>query len=209
MSTMLDYLKYYYSLDVGPILKAIEAFKTFFIDQHIDIFKNCISVPGIARKMLFQRGEESGGSFALVHRRDEDLYDKMKSSLIGGPSIVTCRYHEVGQTYVREDFNKPCKSKEGYDFNSLYLYAIGQDMPTGNYILRKKQDDFRPDEHIPRYTAMYDWMKWVNQTTGKQIKHKMNKGSDIRIGPYLPDGYVSDSNELWEFFGCYFHGHSC
>ena len=82
-------------------------------------------------------------------------------------------------------------------------------MPTGNYIRRKKENDFRPDEHIPRYTAMYDWMEWVNQTTGKQIKHKMNKGLEIRIGPYLPDRYVSESNELWEFFGCYFHGHSC
>ena len=88
-SIMLDYLKYYNSLDVGPMLKVIEAFKQFFIDQNLDVFKDCISVPGIARKMLLQSGEESG--------RDEDLYNKMKSSLIGGLSIVITRYHEKGQ----------------------------------------------------------------------------------------------------------------
>ena len=32
MSTLLDYLKYYNSLDVTPMLKAAEVFKQFFID---------------------------------------------------------------------------------------------------------------------------------------------------------------------------------
>ena len=209
MSSMLDYLNHYNSLDVEPMLKAVDAFKSYFIDQHLDIFKDCISVPGIARKMLFKSGEDSGGSFALINRRDEDLYDKMKSSLIGGPSIVTTRYHEVGETFVRENAEKPCKSIEGYDFNSLYLFSMGKNMPTGNYVRRKRENDFRPDNDLPRYTAMYDWMEWVKHTTGKQIKHKMNKGAEIRVGPYLSDGYVEESRELWEYLGCYFHGHTC
>ena len=154
--------------------------------------------------MLFQKGEESGGSFALIHSKDEGLYDKIKSSLIGGPSIVTTRYHEVGQTYIRGNTAKPCKSILGYDFNSLYLYVIGQDMPTGYYIRRKKETNFRPDNDLPRYTAMYDWLEWVIHSTGKSIKHKMNYASELRIGPYLIDGYDPESRDLWEYFGCFF-----
>ena len=96
--------------------------------MNIDVFKDFVSVPGVARKMLFKQGLESGASFSLLYQKDEDLYDKIKASLIGGPSIITTRYHEVDKTFIRENKNKPCKAIEGYDFNSLYLFAIGQYM---------------------------------------------------------------------------------
>ena len=209
MHTMADYLKYYNSLDVGPMLKAVEAYKQFFITQKIDVFKDCISVPGVARKMLFQCGTESGGSFSLFNRRDEDLYHKMKASLSGGPSVVVTRYHEVGKTFIRDDESMPCKSIVGYDFNSLYLFCLGNDMPSGYYIRRKKENDFRPENDITRYNAMYDWMEWLNSTQNANIKHKMNQGNELRIGPYFVDGYNPNTRDIYEFLGCFFHGHSC
>ena len=159
--------------------------------------------------MLYQFGKDARGSFSLIHKKDEDLYDKIKTSRVGGPSIVTTRYHEVGQTYIRDDKTKPCKSIAGYDFNSLYLHAIGQDMPTGNYIRRRKEDNFKPDNEIRRYTAMYDWMDWLNQTTNAGINHKMDTGKELRVSPYLADGYNAETNQIWEFLGDYFHGHRC
>ncbi|MEW8545912.1 MAG: hypothetical protein AB2693_20510 [Candidatus Thiodiazotropha sp.] len=209
MNTMLDYLKFYNSLDVTPMLKGVEALKQFFISQNIDVFKDCISVPGVARKMLFQCAKKARGSFALIDKRDEDLYHKIKASLVGGPSIVTTRYHEVGQTYIREDKSKPTKSIFGYDYNSLYLYAIGHAMPTNNYIRRSKENNFIPENDLRRHTVMYDWMDWLNSTENMHIKHKMNNGNEIRIGPYLIDGYDPDTGDLYEFFGCYFHSHTC
>ena len=159
--------------------------------------------------MLFEYGKNAGTSFSLIHRKAEDLYDKIKTSHKGGPSIVTTRYHEVGQTYIREDKPKPCKSIAGYDFNNLYLHAIGQDMPTGHYIRRGKETNFRPDKELKRYTAMYDWMDCLNITTNAGINHKMNSGKDFRLGPYLTDGYNAETFEVWKYLGCYFHGCSC
>ena len=116
MSTMRDYLEFYNSLDVFPMLKAVEAYRNYFLGMNLDVFKDCVSIPGVARKMLFRQGLKAGASFGLLHQRDEDLYDKIKSCLIGGPSIVTTRYHEVGKTFIREDKSKPCSAIEGYDF---------------------------------------------------------------------------------------------
>lgn len=56
---------------------------------------------------------------------------------------------------------------------------------------------------------MYDWLEWVNESENKGILHKMNNKTEVRIGPFFVDGYDPDSQECFEFFGCYYHGHNC
>ena len=62
-------------------------------------------------------------------------YELLKTGMIGGPSIVFCRYAEVGKTKIRShqwgDAAKNCESIVGFDANSLYLYCSGQEMPCG------------------------------------------------------------------------------
>ena len=128
--------------------------------------------------------------------------------MTGGPSIIFTRRHKVGETLIRGGKDKPCQSIFGYDANSLYLYAICQDMPTSKYIRCKSANAFRPESHVKLYYAIYDWMNWLSCKTGKRIKHKMNHGQEFRIGPYYVDG-KSDTNEVYEFLGCYFHGCPC
>ena len=43
-----------------------------------------------------------------------------------------------------------------------------------------------------------------------QIQHKFN-GGEVRIGPrQLPvDGYCADSKTVFQFHGCWYHGHHC
>ena len=41
------------------------------------------------------------------------------------------RYQEAGKTLIK--YNKICKKIVGYDANALYLWAIGQEMPVGDY----------------------------------------------------------------------------
>ena len=55
--------------------------------------------------------------------------------MVGGPSIVFCRYAEKEVTKIRphiygEDA-KTCESVVGFDANSLYLYCLGDEMPCG------------------------------------------------------------------------------
>lgn len=79
----------------------------YYFERRIDIFKCSISVPGFAPRMLFDSGRKEGASFALIDQANEDLYDTIKQNVIGGPSIIFNRYHEVGKTYIRGNSEKP------------------------------------------------------------------------------------------------------
>ena len=61
-------------------------------------------------------------------------YELLKTGMIGGPSIVFCRYAEAEMSKIRShkyENAKTCKSVVAFDANSLYLYCSGQEMPCG------------------------------------------------------------------------------
>ena len=53
--------------------------------------------------------------------------------------------------------NNKCQSVVGYDCNGLYSYAIRQEMPTGLYIIRLNENNFRP-EVSEKYIDSYVWL---------------------------------------------------
>jgi hypothetical protein len=55
----------------------------------------------------------------------------LKRNIVGGPSIIFHRFHEVDKTRIRG--GKLCKNVLGYDANALYLWAISEVMPVGDY----------------------------------------------------------------------------
>ena len=60
----------------------------------------------------------------------------LTKGMIGGPSIVFCRHAEAGVSKIRshiyrEEDAKTCRSVQGLDANSLYLFCSGQEMPCG------------------------------------------------------------------------------
>ena len=59
----------------------------------------------------------------------------LTTGMIGGPSIVFCRHAEAGVSKIRSHIYsekaKTCRSVQGLDANSLYLYCSGQEMPCG------------------------------------------------------------------------------
>ena len=61
-------------------------------------------------------------------------YELLKTGMVGGPSIIFCRYAEVGASQIRShkySDAKICKSINGWDANSLYPYCSWQEMPCG------------------------------------------------------------------------------
>lgn len=52
-------------------------------------------------------------------------------------------------------------------------------------------------------------MDWLSQTTNHRIKHKLNYGREKRVGPYPVDGFCSSTSTIFQFHGCYHHGHGC
>jgi len=208
MKTFRDFLEWYNNLDVGPFVKAVERLQEFYFDRGIDVLKTAISIPGIARQMLFKTAREAGANFSLFDKQNEDLYHTFKNNVVGGPSIIFTRHHKVNETYIRNDKSKPCKKIVGFDANALYLWAIDQKMPVGPFVRRLADNDFRP-EIRDRYMAAYHWMDWLNHTGQASISHKLNNGEEKRVGKYPVDGWDANTNTVYQFHGCYFHGHRC
>ena len=49
-------------------------------------------------------------------------------------------------------------------------------------------------------------MDYVMETEGIDILHARNHIGEVRIGPYLVDGYDPITRTVYEFNGCHFHG---
>ena len=65
-----------------------------------------------------------------------EAYEMLTTGMIGGPSIVFCRYAEAGVSKIRSHIYthadaKICRSVQGLDANSLYLFCSCQEMPCG------------------------------------------------------------------------------
>ena len=204
MTSFRNFLEYYNNLDVGPFVQAVEKMQQFYFDHHIDLFKVAVSVPGIARRWLFQTAHEAKTSFGLIQPQDDDLYYIIKQNIVGGPSIIFTRDAEVGRTFVRNDPTRPCANIVGYDANALYLDCIDKAMPCGGYV-RRCAPEFKPDSRLS-CEDMFHWMNYLMETEGVHILHASNHISEVRIGPYLVDGYDPNTRTVYEFNGCYFHG---
>ncbi len=206
MSTFRYFLVWYNNLDVRPFVVAIERLQKLYFDKGIDVFKTAISVPGIARKMLFATAEETGAEVSLIDKGNEELYRTIKQNIVGGPSIIFTRHAKAGETQIRGD--KQCEKVVGYDANALYLWAIGQDMPEGMFVVRRAENEFRPQIR-DKYMQAFNWFTYLNEYEGKHILHKRNNGKEIKLGPYPVDGFDSHDNVVYQFHGCYHHGHEC
>lgn len=149
-----DFLEWYNNLDVQPFVQAVQNLQKYYFERRIDIFKCSISVPGLARQMLFDSGRKERSSFALIDEANKDLYDTIKQNIIGGPSIIFKRHHEVGKTRIRGNPRKPCGKIIGFDANALYLHCIGKEMPVGSFVRRLVVDGFKPRKR-DRYTLAF------------------------------------------------------
>lgn len=55
MTTFRNFLVWYNNLDVEPFVQAVKILQKYYLERNIDIFKCSISVPGLARRMLFEK----------------------------------------------------------------------------------------------------------------------------------------------------------
>ena len=144
MCTFADWLRYYNNLDVAPGLEALEKMRAFYTDKGIDILKDAVSIPGVSLHYLLRGCVERG---ADLYSPCEEAYEMLKEAVVGGPSIVFTRYHEVGVTKIRSHrIAEPrfCKNILGYDANALYLSTMLRDMPCGKGMVVHYNKDVAP-----------------------------------------------------------------
>ena len=94
---------------------------------------------------------------------------------------------------------KPCKKVVGYDANALYLWAIMQDMLTGQYTRRLESDGFKKQWSGK---MAVEWLEWQAYQRGVKIRHQYNN-TEKRIGARrLPvDGFCSETQTVYQFHG--------
>ena len=89
---------YYNNLDTGPFVIALKYFIDIYNAEGIDIFKDYVTLPGVARKMLY---ESSDSKFSLINHENADFYYTIKKNIVGGPSIIFSRYHGKDVTNIK------------------------------------------------------------------------------------------------------------
>ena len=208
---MKDYLIYYNNCDTEPFVIGAQKMLEMYIIQGVDLFKETVSVPGVARIKLMKQAQEEGDLFPIFGQENRDLYFMFKAQLAAGPSIIFTRYQEKGKTPLREDGFEVCDSIYGYDVNSLYLYCIGGEMPTGNIVRRDRLNNYKP-KYNKFYGIMHAWLKYVQERDGVKINSLTSNGREVRVGKYYVDGLAvlpDNTVKVYEFYGCHWHGHQC
>ena len=124
MQMFADWLRYYNNLDVAPGLEALERMRAFDTEKGIDILKDAVSIPGVSLHYLLRGAVERG---AELYSPGKQAYEMLKEAVVGGPSLVFTRYHEVGVTKIRSHQTaEPHLRKRilGYDANAMLIVAF-------------------------------------------------------------------------------------
>lgn len=169
------------------------------------------------RESMGKRLEEKRPVFTVC-KNFPDLYDMCKQNMVGGPSIVFHRYHEAGKTKLREremgESAKTCKFIQGFDANALYVWCLGQEQPVGRPFVSHYSNGELTETSIPSCygwsKSAHCWLEWVSCSEGVKIRHN-NNGGEVPIGDkrYYVDGFDPCSHTVYEFMGCFWHGHGC
>ena len=206
----MSLLKWYNNLDTSGFVQAANKQFEFFRDQmDLDMFKEAISLPGLSLKYAFDTTDDA--VFHLYGQKFCELNKLLRQNVVGGPSIIFHRYHEVGVTKIREleygDEAESVKSVIGLDANALYLWAFGQKLPTGEFIVRQSPQ-FKKEKKQKAFSSKgIAWLERVASEKNIKILHALN-GREIRIGSrkLKVDGFCPDNDTIYEYHGCYYHG---
>ena len=208
MTTFADFVRYYNNADVIGFVEAVDKMITNERENNeLDMFKESVSLPGLTQKYLFKRlSPESGEYFVGFAEEHKRLAKLMRENITGGPSIIFHRNQERDVTLIKGKY--PCRKVIGYDANSLYLYCLGLSMPTGYYTLQEEKNNYKKETRYSRESIQ--WLEYVMRTQEgvHNIRHAEN-GGEVRIGNIEVDGYDESTRTVYEYHGCFWHGHFC
>ena len=170
MKTFKDWVRYYNNLDVAPGLEALEKMRNFYTGKGIDIMKDAVSIPGVSLHYLLKGAIERK---AELYAPSKEAYEMLKEAVVGGPSLVFTRYHEVGKTRIRSHqytiprdgevitgaHAKLCENILGYDANALYLSTMLREMPCGKERVCHYTDEYQIDA-VPIFTQRLKEKSW-------------------------------------------------
>ena len=212
MTTFGDYVKLYNNLDVVGMVEGVEKMAAIYLGHSLCMLKDAVSLPRLSQKIIFRslRKDDYFVSFGEQHKH---IFQELRDKIVGGPSIIFTRYAEANVTRIRNG-TEVCKTVEGWDANSLYLWGTGQKQCTGPYTLLEKKNKFKKhskkQEGFLKYSQKaINWLNFLQEKRGFYIRTAENHClGEKRILNMHVDGFA-EPNKVFEFLGCYFHGHDC
>ena len=127
-------------------------------------------------------------------------YELLKTGMIGGPSIVFCRYAEVGQSKIRShqyEDAKNCEAVVGFDANSLYLYCSGQEMPCGKEKYFEVRESANPESAVEELCNavlngnLFGYLQ-VDIQVPEHLKDTYSEFSPLFVLDSIPRDFVPD-----------------
>ena len=216
MTKFADYVKLYNNLDVVGMVEGLEKMASIYQEHSLCMLKDAVSLPRLSQKIIF-RSLKKDDYFVSFGQEHNYIFQELRDKIVGGPSIIFTRYAEANVTRIR---NGPevCKTVEGWDANSLYLWGTGQKQCTGPYTLLEKKYQFKKhskkrgegEGRFLRYSQKaINWLNLIQEERGFYIRTAENHClGEKRILNMHVDGFA-EPNKVFEFLGCYFHGHDC
>ena len=77
--------------------------------------------------------------------------------------------------------SKVCRHILGVDTNSLYLKCMGEDHCTGYYVVRRRVNQYNPEQSQKVSRAAAEWLQFRTITDGVNILHQYNHG-EVSVG---------------------------
>ena len=214
MKTLKEFLIYYNNADVTGFIEALEKQNEFFRSKNLD-FKMGISVPGLSYRWLFELKDEKAPIF-YFGEKDKDLFDTIRKNIRGGLSLVFNRKQIVGSTVIKPEYfydkAKTTRSIIGADISSMYLSNFGRDLPSGVYVRRRRENNFRIEKRYTKGQLATEWIEYIAHENNTSFLHQFN-GKEKRVGgrnlPVDGFGMIDNQDVILQFSGCYFHSHMC
>ena len=99
MQYFSDFLKWYNIKDVVPTLEAMQKMIEFYHNKGLDMLKHGCKLSDLANICLHKSTVSKFSPSAESH---EDLLEKIREDMVGGPSIVFTRKAVVDETFIRK-----------------------------------------------------------------------------------------------------------
>jgi len=225
MYSMRCWLEYYNNMDTKPLLKAIQlwfdAFKTLFkVDP-----QQFASLPSMSQKAMFQNFDSNSPFLYSYPKWKDALRKDARANIVGGLCTNPHRMVDLRANTDTPDAAKYAPNGERYktisafDFNSLYPWALKQDMPCGPGIqweLSKNEEYFIKKKMLPSSSLQeLQYLMYLQYHDARfkqpdggvyQFEHAHFRGQKVVAG-YDVDGYVVTPEKIYviEFNGCYHH----
>ena len=122
-----------------------------------------------------------------------EAYEMLTTGMIGGPSIVFCRYAEAKVSQIRSHIYedaKTCRAVLGLDANSLYLFSSGQEMPCGkeNVFSSNPEEKDKLIQNVLN-DKLFGFFQ-VDIEVPEQLLDKFSEFSPLFILPEVPEDQI-------------------